>query len=379
MARIVGQQVVLDNGKAQNLKEGEWYDGQRYLGGKLLAKGEYEEGKVTSDAVNQQSSIAQGKDQNAIKTYLGQNSVSGAGATTYASPSADNSAFNLTGLYDKYYSESGVQDLLTKAADVQKEIDQKNLEVTTAQKTINENPWYTEGARVGSSQKLTLDADRKIQALAAQKGTYIDQATAAKTDINNKLALATQQYNIDQQRLSTSLTQFNSLLGMGALSKASTSDIASFAASTGLPTSFIQNAIAYSNKKTGTGETKMIESTDDKGNVTVSLVQIKNGKMAVVGSQSLGQVSKTNSTATKNEAVSISTQILEAQKNSSGHVSPEAFNEARAAAQQSGLTADEFNRNFAQYTDPNRDDFASTYGFDIKSRGASQYQIVTQQ
>jgi len=46
---------------AGGFKEGAWYEGRRYLNGQFLAPGEYEPGKMTSQEVMAQSSVAAGK------------------------------------------------------------------------------------------------------------------------------------------------------------------------------------------------------------------------------------------------------------------------------------------------------------------------------
>jgi hypothetical protein len=71
MAQLLnGGKVKLNDGSVKPVKNGEWYDGRRFLDGKLLSPGEYEPGKFTSSEVNKQSSVAQGKTPDAIDTYL---------------------------------------------------------------------------------------------------------------------------------------------------------------------------------------------------------------------------------------------------------------------------------------------------------------------
>jgi hypothetical protein len=246
---------------------------------------------------------------------------------------------------------------------------------------INENPWYSEANRTGRIQKLELDAQNDLNNLVNQKAVLQGQIDSARADVETKLNIATKQFDINSTAATQALNQFNTLLSAGALNNASGSDIASFAVATGIPTSMINSAISMSKKKDI--ESKLIETTDDYGNVRVSLVQIKDGQMSVVSQESLGAVSKSSgsgssSSQIKMSAIGDATAILDSLKNNYGHVSPEQWALVRSAALQSGLTANEFNSNFSSYTDPNRGDFGSSYGFDIKSRGANQYQILNQ-
>lgn len=385
-------------------QEGGWYSGRQYWGGTLSDVGtihplsnQIGAGQAVSNEVNAQSAAAQGVSVPQFDAYLSgqrlkqqqiQNSGGGASLGTagagsgFAMPDtvpASNggggggagfmapTTLNLQSVYDKAYQESGIMAL-------QDEFNQKNKALIEQSSLINENPYYSEATRVGRIAKLEEVANKdltRIQNEIAQK----------KADVDTKLGLATKQFDINQSASNQALNQFNSLLAAGALDNASGGDLAQFSAATGLPASFIQSAVKLSQQKNV--ESKLIEATDDYGNVTVSLVQIKDGQMTVVGKQSLGKIAGSKSTGTsqaniKMDGISKASQILDALKNPYGHVSPADWQTVRSAALQSGLTAQEFNNNFASYTDPNRGDFSSSYGFDLKSRGASQYQILGQ-
>ena len=59
---------------------------------------------------------------------------------------------------------------------------------------------------------------------------------------------------------------------------------------------------------------------------------------------------------------------MEKYKNSYGHVDYRIWQQILAAYMQDGGTRDDFIKNFGQYTDPNRDDFDTAYGFSIDKR-----------
>jgi len=92
MASLVGgNKIKLNDGRTITPSNGGWYDGRRFLDGQLLAPGEYEPGKFTSDEVNRQSSVAQGKEPDAIKKYLG---TQGGGSSSSSSSSSVSSTGN---------------------------------------------------------------------------------------------------------------------------------------------------------------------------------------------------------------------------------------------------------------------------------------------
>lgn len=384
-------------------EQGGWYSGRQYWGGTLSDVGtihpssnQIGAGQAVSAEVNAQSAAAQGVSVPQFNAYLSgqrikqQQLPAGGGGTTMPNeggmgamntmdtvpPSGSSggagfmapATINLQSLYDTAYKDSGILAL-------QDEMNQKSKALIEQSKMINENPYFAEATRVGKIAKLEETANKELTRLQ-------NEIAQKKADVDTKLGIATKQFDMNQSASNQALNQFNTLLSSGALDNASGADLAQFSAATGLPSSFIQSAVRLSKQKNV--ESKLIEATDDYGNVTVSLVQIKDGQMTVVGKQSLGKIAGSKSTGgtsqanIKMTAISTASQILDNLKNPYGHVSPEDWQTVRSAAFQSGLTAQEFNNNFSSYTDPNRGDFASSYGFDLKSRGASQYQILGQ-
>lgn len=127
------------------------------------------------------------------------------------------------------------------------------------------------------------------------------------------------------------------------------------------------------------GDIKSITTRDSNDGQKYAdvIIQMPDGSLKVQSTK-LGAVTSTNQTAITQTMISKATQILDKVKNSYGNVSPTDWQTARSAWMSDGGTADNFNKNFAQYTDPNRGDFANAYGFDIKNRGASQVQVYNQ-
>jgi hypothetical protein len=356
--------------------------------------------KPVSSEVNRQSDTAQGLPQGTIDAYLanlrgqpggtaGINTATGASTEVNTSLSASGSgaagadgsgtgAINLQGIYDQAYKDAGITDLQAKYDAVQADINAKKAAVAQQISSINENPWGSEATRTGKISKLNTDLNNTLSVLQEQQANLGTQINTAKAGVDTKLNLATKQYDINQQSRSQAITLFNNLLSSGALQGATPDQLAQFARETGISLAFLQKAVTTGAK----ADTKLIESTDNNGNVTVALATIQNGQLTISGKQNLGQIGKgTSPTAagTKGAAIGEATQILDQMKNSYGHVSPADWATVRSAALQSGLTAQEFNQNFAAYTDPNRGDFSTAYGFDVKQRGASQFQVINQQ
>jgi hypothetical protein len=393
---LANGQVKKNDGTIVTPANGEWIDGRRMLNGQLLAPNEYEPGKFTSAAVNNQSAAAQGVSPDQFNTYLqsqtqkvngdlaaaglGGGDTSGGGSGS-GSSIGSTGPINLQNIYDQAYASAGITGLQDKYKTLQDQLTTKEQALANAKADINENPFYSEGNRTGVISKLDQAAQNDMNVLIKQQAVLQDQINSAKTDVDTKLNIATKQFDINSSASTQALSQFNTLLSAGALDNASAADINQFAAATGISTSMINSAVKLSKQKNT--ESKMIETTDDSGNVTVSLVQIKDGQMAVVSKQSLGNIGKTSGSTTslsalKVQAIGDATAILDSVKNEYGHVTPQDWAAVRSAALQSGMTASDFNSNFSSYTDPNRTDFNSAYGFAPSARGANQYQILNQ-
>jgi len=260
---------------------------------------------------------------------------------------------DLTTLYDDLYKSSGV-------ADLEAQLTAKKQAYDEAVSKINDNPYLSDATRVGRISKLGTDYENSI-------ATLQNQITTKTADVQNQLSLASQQYSIDSTASQNALTQFNNLLSMGALSNASSATIASLAGSTGLSTDMIQSAITASQQTEA--NTQVIQSTDNAGNVTVSVINSDTGE--VINQSSLGSVggAKTSSSGSSSsneeqqnqQAIAVG---LESNTNSYGHVSPAIWNAALRAFVQDGLgSAKDFVLLYGNLKDPNREDEGTSTGY----------------
>ena len=299
MTEIIGNQIKLNNGKLITPQQGGWYDARQYWGGTLSEAGvinsqsnQQGAGQAVSPEVNRQTSVAAGLAPDANQQYIeqqkqvaaaaGQPAVStaipGAGAGT---PGAGAGAgigmtaaptINLPDLYKTLYASAGISDLETKLSDQDKAF-------ADAQSKINDNPFLSEATRVGRVAKLQTDYNNNTANLRNQIATK-------KADVETQLNLETKQFDINSQAARDALSQFNTLLGMGALDGASGDDIAMITRTTGLSSAAIQSAINANRAKNV--QTQVITSTADDGTVTATVINSDTG--AIIKSTSLGKV-----------------------------------------------------------------------------------------
>ncbi len=123
----------------------------------------------------------------------------------------------------------------------------------------------------------------------------------------------------------------------------------------GLPVGFI-STLQMSPKD------KILSFSDDKSQV---LMLDGNNQMKIVQT---GITPKPTGDDKKANLSSKATQILESNKNSYGHVSPAVWSQIMNAYIGDGGSKETFVSNYSQYTDPNRGDFDSAYGFSIDKR-----------
>ncbi len=289
---------------AEGFQQGGWYNGRQYWGGTLSEPGvihpssnQVGSGAAVSPQVNAQSAAAQGITPTQMTSYLqgqtqkatgvaptgqiqpsqtagqpGTSGVSGAGAGAALSTMTPQVTLNLPQLYQNLYKSSGISD---------KEVQYATMEsdYINAKAKINDNPFLSEATRVGRVAKL--------ESLFAERTAAIKNEIAVKkADIETQLNLQTKQFDINSQAAQQALSQFNSLLQMGALSGASGEDIANLTRSTGISSDMIQSAISYQQKKDV--KTQVISSTNDAGVVTVSVINTDTGE--IVKQSSLGAI-----------------------------------------------------------------------------------------
>ena len=101
-----------------------------------------------------------------------------------------------------------------------------------------------------------------------------------------QLNLQTKQFDINSQMAKDSLDRFNTLLSAGALDNVGGDTIAQLTQMTGISSDMIYSAINAQKKKNQ--ETQVITSTNDSGEVTVSVIDPKTGN--VISQKSLGTI-----------------------------------------------------------------------------------------
>lgn len=290
-----------------------WYDGYQYKGGTFAdARGvihpdspQQGAGQKVSEEVNKASAAAQGKSYPEFKAYLEGPASSKAGAKTTATSGGGSSlgsgsgvgasagagsSFNVTETYDKLYQDLGIDALKSDVAAKQAEITARRERLAEAQATINENPWYAEATRTGKLRRLEEQAQADIENIAREQALLQAKVDEANQQLATKTNLSTQQYQIDRQSAADSVAELNTLLQSGA--DMSNINVGDFAARTGMSTETISALVAASQAQ----EIKpsVIQSTDDSGNVTVTVIDQNTG--AIVGQTSLGRIGKADST-----------------------------------------------------------------------------------
>ena len=175
------------------------------------------------------------------------------------------STLNLPELYQSLYTSSGIAGLESDYASKQQAYNQ-------AQAQINDNPFLSEASRVGRVQKLTMDYNNNVAALQNQIATK-------KADVEMQLNLKTKQFDIDSQAAQQALSQFNTLLEMGALDSASGEDIANITRSTGLSSSAIQSAINARKAANQKQRETQVISYDDGTNQGYAVIDSTTGEI----------------------------------------------------------------------------------------------------
>lgn len=387
MAKVVsGSTLQLDNGQTVQAQNGGWYDGQQFWNGSLgnagVINNPNQQGygqAVSADVVAQTNpnnvAYLQAKGANPTvnptpNTPTPNPSASGSGSSNVAglfgTPSSS-STLDLPSLYDTLTKNAGIPDLQAKNKAIQDQIDQIQKQQADQISYNNENPFLSEGNRVGRQSKIATDAQNAQAPLINEQQAISGEINSATTDINNRLGLATQQYQINDQQHQEALSQFNTLLSSGLLSNLSGSDVATIAASTGLPTSVIQQAIKVSQKA---GQNiQMATTTDQNGHAIVHAIDMNTGQ--IISSTDLGYDggSASASAPTTQAKADFAMQPQYASKlqaisqegYNDGHVPPSAWNAALADWVAGGGSTAGFINAFGAYVDQNRGDYATAY------------------
>lgn len=288
---------------AGGFKQGGWYSGRQYWGGTLSDPGvihpssdQQGAGQAVSKEVNAQSAALQGVSSAQLEAYLQQERAKQAAANvkpvSTGAPSLSSSlgasgpsgpgnirdvpTINLPELYKKLLEGSGIKGYQEEYDTLTKDIEARLAAKNEAEAGINDNPFYSEGTRVGRVRKLDEKYNADVQAIAARQANVQNKIATQKADIETQLNIQTKQFDIDSQVARDALNQFNTLLGLGALDNASGEDIANITRSTGLSSNMIYSAI-QSNK-----DSKVQTSTiqyDDGTNQGFAIINSKTGEI----------------------------------------------------------------------------------------------------
>lgn len=282
-------------------QQGGWYNGRQYWGGTLSepnqihpSSNQQGAGQQVSQEVVGQSAAAQGKTPEQFNAYFQQEqqraaqtgakptastgtagkpySAGASGMPSGAGAMPQQPTLNLPNLYNTLYASSGITDL-------EKELSEKERIYNETTAKIKDNPYLSEATLTGRLKKLS-DAHQ-----ASIANLQRDIATK-KADIETRLNLETKQFDINSQAAQQALSQFNTLLQMGALSGATGEDIANITRSTGISSEAIQAAIDASQKKDV--KTQVITSTNDAGVVTATVINTETGE--IIAKNNLGSI-----------------------------------------------------------------------------------------
>lgn len=162
-------------------------------------------------------------------------SQAGSGAGNLNQLLSSQPTINLPEIYSSLYQSSGIDEKTKRLA----ELERKYLE---ARRELTDNPF-------ASASMIDKRLARLQQKYDEETAPLRNEIAKAQADIETRLNLQTQQFNIDSQQAQQSLNIFNSLLSSGALDNASGQDIANITRATGLPSSVVESAINANKKK----------------------------------------------------------------------------------------------------------------------------------
>jgi hypothetical protein len=194
-----------------------------------------------------------------------------------------NQSLNLPDLYKSLTADSGISN-------IEADLSKKTQEYNDAISQINDNPFLSEATRVGRIQKLTTDFNNRTANLK-------NDISTRKADVETQLNLQSKQFDINNQMTQQAVSQFNTLLSLGALDNASFEDISNITRSTGLSSQMIQSAIntaKTARQKKEEIPTQMV-SFDDGTNTGFALINTQTGD--VINKQNIS-TSKPKTTST---------------------------------------------------------------------------------
>ena len=265
-------------------QQGGWYSGRQYWNGTLSDPGSIHPesnqvgaGQAVSNEVvaqtnpnnvgyiQQEQQKAQANPVEAVTSTMPTNTGSfNAATTTGQSAGVVNPAatINLPQIYEGLYAKSGVKEL-------QDQYTQMEREFTEAKGKVNDNPFLSEATRVGREAKLQKLFDERT-------ANVRNDIATRKADIETQMNLQTKQFDINSQQAQLALSQFNTLLDMGALNSASGEDIANITRATGLSSGMIQQAVQASKIKGYSTESQTFDDGTNEGFIIYTIDQMGN-------------------------------------------------------------------------------------------------------
>ena len=369
MAQLLnGNQIKLNSGKIVQGQEGSWYDAMQLFGGSLSAPGvinansnQQGAGQAVSKEVVQQTNPANWayiqQQQQAYKpsgtpqpTNVPSGSPSGASGAGAGLGMTTPETIDPAKLYETAYANSGIRDV---EAGLLAKQNAYNEQVSK----IKDNPYLSEATMTGRIKKISDKFD-------ADANNIKNDIAMRKADVETQLNLQLKKFDIDSQAAKDAFSKLNSLLSSGFLDNASGEDIANLTRSSGVSSSMIQSAISVNQKKNAP---KVSISQFDDGTNVYAVAVDENGN--VTNRQVIGQSKPEKATGGKKEKdiplESKANQLLESNKNSYGHVSPDIWQQILSAYIADGGTKAQFVKEFSTYADFNRGDFKESYGFSL--------------
>lgn len=247
---------------------------------------------------------------------------------------ADGGLTNTT--YDAFFNTSEINQL--KA-----DIDEKKKARDIAVAKINDNPFYSEATRVGKINQINQQADAEI-------GTLQEGLNQLISDAEIRYNIATQQYNVEQDRYKNALSQLNLLIDTGAISNLNPADLAELAKETGLTVDMLKQIQLQTAEKGSGISPQVITQTDNDGNVTAVVIDKNTGN--IINKQNLGQIGEQDNVS-KQEIVQLASEEMNKYVGGDGHVSETTYLAARDVWTRQGFDPADFDAQFAyQYVNP---------------------------
>lgn len=200
----------------------------------------------------------------------------GSGVSGLGSFGASASTPDLKSIYEGLYNTSGIKESEAALAALTKKLTDRQQAQADAAAKINDNPFYSEGTRVGRIAKLDQIANADQTVIQNEQKSLADQIATKKADIETALNIQLKQFDLNSQAATQALNQFNTLLSSGALDNASAEDIATLTRTTGMPSSFIASAVNATKQKNIPTSTI---SFDDGTNQGFAIINTQTGEI----------------------------------------------------------------------------------------------------